>query len=149
MTTYRVYSSKVAHQTIDQETILIDFDTGAYYSIDGIGSLIWEMIVKGATLKQILDFILQHYAGKPEEIEAKVIQFLQALKDESLVVIEEDQSSPTQPNDSLTPLLSAEITPFIAPTFEKYTDMQDLLLLDPIHEVDEEGWPIRQKKSEE
>jgi hypothetical protein len=24
---------------------------------------------------------------------------------------------------------------------QKYTDMADLLLLDPIHEVDEQGWP--------
>jgi len=24
---------------------------------------------------------------------------------------------------------------------EKYTDMQDLVLLDPVHEVDERGWP--------
>jgi hypothetical protein len=27
------------------------------------------------------------------------------------------------------------------PVLNKYTDMQDLLLLDPIHEVDERGWP--------
>ena len=25
----------------------------------------------------------------------------------------------------------------------KYTDMQELLLLDPVHEVDEAGWPNR------
>ena len=30
---------------------------------------------------------------------------------------------------------------FEAPILHKYTDMQDLLLLDPIHEVDEAGWP--------
>ncbi len=31
----------------------------------------------------------------------------------------------------------------------KYTDMQDLLLLDPIHEVDEtKGWPTRDPKSQ-
>ena len=30
---------------------------------------------------------------------------------------------------------------FEAPILQKYTDMQDLLLLDPIHEVDEAGWP--------
>ena len=30
-----------------------------------------------------------------------------------------------------------------APGFEKYTDMHELLLLDPIHEVDERGWPNR------
>ena len=26
---------------------------------------------------------------------------------------------------------------------EKYDDMQELLLLDPIHEVDEAGWPVK------
>ena len=31
-----------------------------------------------------------------------------------------------------------------APTIEKFTDMQDLLMLDPIHdiELDGDGWPI-------
>jgi hypothetical protein len=28
-----------------------------------------------------------------------------------------------------------------APTLEVFTDMQDLLLFDPIHEVGPEGWP--------
>jgi hypothetical protein len=27
------------------------------------------------------------------------------------------------------------------PKLEKYTDMEDLLLLDPIHDVQEVGWP--------
>ena len=30
---------------------------------------------------------------------------------------------------------------FVAPQLHKYTDMQELLLLDPIHDVDQEGWP--------
>jgi len=33
-------------------------------------------------------------------------------------------------------------TVFAPPVLEVYTDMQDLLLLDPIHDVDETvGWP--------
>jgi hypothetical protein len=32
--------------------------------------------------------------------------------------------------------------PFQKPLLQKYTDMEALLLVDPIHEVDEEeGWP--------
>jgi len=31
--------------------------------------------------------------------------------------------------------------PFVKPILQKYTDMADLLLLDPIHEVGEQGWP--------
>jgi hypothetical protein len=30
---------------------------------------------------------------------------------------------------------------FQPPTLESYNDMQDLLLLDPIHDVDDMGWP--------
>jgi hypothetical protein len=36
---------------------------------------------------------------------------------------------------------SGEITSRHAELFEKYTDMESLLLADPIHEVDEQGWP--------
>ncbi len=31
--------------------------------------------------------------------------------------------------------------PYAPPALETYTDMQELLLLDPIHDVDETGWP--------
>ena len=32
---------------------------------------------------------------------------------------------------------------YAAPKLSTYTDMQELLLLDPIHEVDESGWPAQ------
>jgi len=33
------------------------------------------------------------------------------------------------------------IATYLPPIVEKYTDMQDLLMLDPIHDIDETGWP--------
>ena len=38
---------------------------------------------------------------------------------------------------------SGETSPFVTPTLSRYTEMQDLLLLDPIHDVDDSGWPRR------
>ena len=35
----------------------------------------------------------------------------------------------------------ASARPYEPPQLEKYTDMQDLVLLDPVHEVDATGWP--------
>ena len=32
-------------------------------------------------------------------------------------------------------------TPFVRPVLQKFTDMQDILLLDPIHEANDMGWP--------
>jgi hypothetical protein len=36
---------------------------------------------------------------------------------------------------------SVEKTPFEPPRLERYNDMNDYFLLDPIHEVDTAGWP--------
>jgi hypothetical protein len=30
---------------------------------------------------------------------------------------------------------------YVAPAFDRYTDMAELLLIDPVHDVDEAGWP--------
>ncbi len=32
---------------------------------------------------------------------------------------------------------------FEPPKLAKYTNMSDLLMLDPVHDVDEQGWPNR------
>ena len=37
--------------------------------------------------------------------------------------------------------------PFDAPILKRYTDQQELLLLDPIHEVDDIGWPREKEES--
>jgi hypothetical protein len=60
------------------------------------------------------------------------------LSTEGLVVpLEEDAASPDSTNRQPLP----EPSGFEPPVLEKFTDMQDLILLDPVHEVDERGWP--------
>ncbi|HEX2154966.1 MAG TPA: hypothetical protein VHL52_13445, partial [Acidimicrobiia bacterium] len=35
----------------------------------------------------------------------------------------------------------AEVTPFEPPVLEEFDEMKEMLLYDPIHDVDETGWP--------
>ena len=56
------------------------------------------------------------------------------------LVVEDDeqrhrQRSPPPSQDG------GERVPFVAPSFTTFTDMQDIILLDPVHEVDTRGWP--------
>jgi hypothetical protein len=64
--------------------------------------------------------------------------FLAQLHEHGLV-----NSAPVTPGDpgAVTPVAAAT-TPYLAPVLNAYSDMKDLLLLDPIHDVAEEGWPI-------
>ena len=60
--------------------------------------------------------------------------FLAVLEEEALIVRSEDV---------MTQALSLEqpLQDYEPPQLMKYTDMQELILLDPIHDVDEKGWP--------
>lgn len=64
-----------------------------------------------------------------------MLRFLGDLAAENLISAAEGSAPLLAPSDDDG---AAE---FPAPRLERYTDMQDLLLLDPIHDVDERGWP--------
>lgn len=142
-TRFRINKPRVVHETIDDEVVLIDFDTGSYYSLDLVGTDVWGLVESGATLRQIVDGIACRYDGDHGNMEAAVLQLLAELLQENLVVSEETGEAERM-KDHTTP---GEAGPqpdrpgFVVPSLQKYTDMQELLLLDPIHEVDETGWP--------
>jgi len=80
-----------------------------------------------------------HYAGDAGQIEADVVRLIAELEAEGLVVPAGSEGGTAAPAG-----VSAACEP--APAYEatvlkRYEDMHDLLLLDPIHEVDEMGWP--------
>jgi hypothetical protein len=138
-TFFRVNSPTVIDEIFDDEVVIINLDSGSYYSVAGTGLAVWQAIKRGAGEAALLATLAARYAGDPAEIEQACRAFLAELRRESLLV----------PADSAAPTAgaAAEDEPpadrpaFAAPTLQKYNDMQDLLLLDPIHEVDETGWP--------
>lgn len=137
MSRYRVRGDHIIHRLIDDEIILVDLHSGIYYSTRNSGSEIWQLVVAGATLSQILEALVARYGASADSLEPSVVRFVQRLVDEGLV---ESVTNPT----SVTPRLEIDwsnVTTFAAPELECYSDMQDLLLVDPIHDVDEAGWP--------
>ena len=39
---FRINNPKVIHETIDGETVIVNLDSGNYYSLDATGADIWE-----------------------------------------------------------------------------------------------------------
>jgi hypothetical protein len=135
---YRVDPRKVAHETIDGEVIMIHLLIGTYYSLRGAGADIWESLASGRDRAETLTFLEQRYDGDPELIAQTVDDLVKQLEEEELVDAATD-GAPAANGGPTTAV--AERKPFEAPALEKYTDMQDFLLVDPIHETDETGWP--------
>jgi hypothetical protein len=67
-----------------------------------------------------------------------VQELLSQLQEENLIV-------PVDAAGEAVDVASSDTNPdkplFNPPSLNKYSDMQELLLLDPIHDVDDAGWP--------
>jgi hypothetical protein len=114
--------SKVVSEQFEDEAIVVDLEKGSYYSFRGSAFGIWKMVEGGFNQDQIV-------LNSDDQQETKTL--LEYLIKEELV-----------DTDDVTPS-SSPIEGRISgiPEYNKYDDMKDLLLLDPIHEVDKKGWP--------
>jgi len=140
---FRVNNPNVIQEIIDGEVVIINLDNGNYYSLANVGADIWSLIESGAAVSEVVDRIRQRYEGDHVDIEDAVNRFVAELQRQALIV----PTGAKEPEDIKGPDMQVEtgadtVRPlFEAPVLHTYTDMQDLLLLDPIHEVDETGWP--------
>lgn len=138
-TRFRVNSPNVIHETIEGEVILIDLKTGTYYSLRDAGAAAWQAIEHGAGEGEIAAELRSRYEASESEIADAVRRLLAELEREGLVRADEGEAgSAAAPPASDN---GAARLPFAAPVLEKHTDMQDLILLDPVHEVGAQGWP--------
>lgn len=138
-TNLRVNTPTVTHEIIDGEAVIINLDSGSYYSLVEVGATVWDLLYQRAPVNEIVATIADKHEGDAADIDRAVRELIAQLQVEGLVVPDES----AQPADYL-PALSRNghaKTPFKAPVLQKYTDMQELLLLDPIHDVDDMGWP--------
>jgi hypothetical protein len=126
----------VIHEVFDDEVVIVNLETGRYYTMSESGAAIWTMIRDGVAIADIRSAIGRRYEGAAAELDAAVDRFLAELEREGLATPAAASSLPSPAAAPVEPRPA-----FQPPTLQKYTDMQDLLLLDPIHEVDETGWP--------
>jgi hypothetical protein len=128
---------RVVHETIDGEVIVIDLATGTYFSLQGGAADVWELIGTGHSPDQMVTALATAYTENPESIHVTLDSFLKELESEALVVAATDQDSASE----AAPAIS--VSGAFSPHLEKHTDMAELILLDPVHEVDSMGWPHR------
>src|ERR1700730_18088429 len=121
---FRVNTPTVSHETIDGEAVIIDLDSGNYYSLTDAGSTIWGLIVGRQSVDDICECVCDAYQGERSEIERAVQELLSQLQQENLVVaIESIEPAPRAECDQTT--AGMERPKFQRPVLQKYTDMQE------------------------
>lgn len=135
--TYEPSGANIVFEVFDGEVVIVNLDSGKYYSIKNIGAYVWNALIVHNCPQQIVAAIQENYHNVTPSIQTDIDQFLKQLIEEGLV------------KESCLPLAKDIAKPANAsyqpPTIDVYSDMQEILLLDPVHDVDESGWPVAQK----
>jgi hypothetical protein len=138
---FQVSGPKIVHEVFDDEVVIINLDTGTYYSVKGVAAEVWNRI-DGETVKDIVDDLTRRYGTGEQEVAPFVMRFLDELQREGLIVTAETLRERAGEGRNTTAQVRPGSGQFQAPVLHKFDDMQELLLLDPIHDFDDAGWPI-------
>jgi hypothetical protein len=141
MAIYEVNRPMVSAELFDGETVIIHFDTGNYYSLDAFGSIVWQAIEQRLDLDTLTEILKNHLATSEETVSARVEKTVRELIKEELVRpgTTSADSDPAEKLD-LSSLEPGKLSDD-AGALVKFDDLQEMLLMDPIHDVDEAGWP--------
>jgi Coenzyme PQQ synthesis protein D (PqqD) len=137
---YRPNRPRIVDEIVDDEALIIDLTTGAYFSAVGVGAVAWAAIARGASVDEVAGALAARFSVDQGSAEHDLVAFVAELVAEDLLVEASDDS----PADTAAPETVETTRPYGAPKLEKYTDLSDLILLDPVHDVSEAGWPQRQ-----
>ncbi len=67
------------------EKVMIDFETGKYYMLKGVGNDIWDMIQTEISVGDIVEKLLEEYDVTREVCISSVIDFLSKLKEREFI----------------------------------------------------------------
>jgi hypothetical protein len=122
-----VNASEVAGQVIDGEAIIMHLTSGMFYSADKAGALIWDAIERGHSLGAIAQGLTGRYEISREQAQEDVERFATTLVDNGL-------AQAGVPDGTARDSAIAPADPRVAyqpPELHGYSDMVDLLALDP------------------
>jgi len=82
---YTIDRERVTWDEIDGETLIINVETGYYFSLDGVGSLIWSMLAAGVDERDMVASIVSEFDVEESTARTDLQALIDALVSEELV----------------------------------------------------------------
>lgn len=79
-------SPSVLFQEIEGETVLLDLEREHYYSLDAVGSRIWQLLAEHGDVDKLVSAMLTEFDVDEATLRRDVAELLERLKAEGLIV---------------------------------------------------------------
>jgi hypothetical protein len=138
---FRINSPPVVAETLDGEATIVDLESGTYYALNESGTFVWDELSSGTDGDSISEAVATRYGIDAAEAGSAVDAIVEELLERQLIA--PLQNGAAESSNGSTASAQSNGRPYSPPKLSAYTDMQELLLLYPVHEVDDAGWPSR------
>ncbi|MER9302806.1 PqqD family protein [Mesorhizobium sp. M0293] len=136
---YAISSKDIVFESFDGEAVVLDLSNGKYFGFSDSGSRIWQALSSGVDAQALVGLTVGARTIGPDELEGFVSQLL-----ELGLLVRLDAPPLPLPGELLADL--AATTESLAVSV--HDDLADLIIVDPIHEVEEPvGWPAVKQTS--
>jgi hypothetical protein len=128
--------ASTSSEMFGEETVIIHFDRGTYFSLRGCAGGIWSALQRPTSVDAILEVARAKSCEASDDLETMLTAFVGQLAEHDLV--RESAEKPSRP------VLTEELLASFAepPSLEVYSDLAELIAMDPVHEIDTlTGWP--------
>ena len=79
-------SNQIIERVVADEALLINLASGDYYSLDSVGTKVWESIDGQRTIEDLANLICEEYNADKGQVVADVLRLVEHLADEGLLV---------------------------------------------------------------
>ena len=132
---YKLNEEKMFYDMAEGQAIVINFTTGMYYGTSSLGSAVLDALLAGASVEDACKAI-QALPGCPADMEAQLNTFIGQLLEKEIIV-------PADSTGAACAIDASSLADGFKLTVDEFAEVQDLILADPVHDVDvEQGWPI-------
>lgn len=134
---FDINGPQVVADFVDGEVVAVNLETGTYFALYGLSAVVWEALTHGTSPREILD-VTTPDPHQRDDTEKDFAEFLDLLRAHHLVRVRES-NAPGVDAERLLSTLSA--LPWEPLRVFAHSDLQDILLLDPVHDTSDAGWP--------
>jgi hypothetical protein len=75
----------VLHEDLSGEVVLLELSAGVYYSLDAVGSRIWNLVIAGRTAEEISAELTREYDVSSDQAKMDVDRLLEELAKNKLL----------------------------------------------------------------
>jgi hypothetical protein len=131
---YSVASKDIVFESFDGDSVVLDLTSGKYFGFSDSGSCIWEALSAGVPASDLVGLTTRGGFISEADLDAFIVRLT-----ELNLLTRAQERAPA----ALAPELAARLAEATAPlTTDVYDDLADLVMVDPIHDVEEPaGWP--------